>query len=76
MRADEAHQQQLEQQEEETTALLQNGYGQDVKAHIWGDDETVFINFSTYPLSLSLHLEKHQAEKIVEMLNNAMRGMK
>lgn len=76
MTAAEYYQQQLEQEEEETTALLQNGYGQDVKAHIWGDEETVFINFSTYPLSLSLHLEKHQAEKIVEMLNNAMRGAK
>ena len=74
MTAAEAHQQELEQMEyEETVAHLEDQYGHKIMAHIWTDAETVFVNFSNYPVSFSLHLEKHQAEKVLELLTNALR---
>jgi nucleoid DNA-binding protein len=70
----EYHQQQLEQMEyEETTAYLLDQYDNEVKAHIWSDDDTVFINFGTFNINFSLSLEKQQAEKVLELLTNALR---
>ena len=74
MTAAERHQEELEQMEyEETVAHLQDEYGNEIKAHIWSDVETIFVNFSNYPVSFSLHLEKQQAEKVHELLTNALR---
>ena len=74
MTAAERHQEELEQMEyEETTAHLKDEYGNEIKAHIWSDVETIFVNFSNYPVSFSLHLEKQQAEKVHELLTNALR---
>ena len=73
----EAHQQELEQMEyEETTAYIKDQDGHEIRAHIWADDETVFINFSNYPVSFSLHLEKQGTEKVIELLTNALRRAK
>lgn len=70
----EAHQQELEQMEyEETTAYLKDQNGYEIRAHIWADDETIFVNFSNYPVSFSLHLEKQSTEKVIELLTNALR---
>jgi nucleoid DNA-binding protein len=70
----EYHQQQLEQMEyEETTAYLLDQYDNEVKAHIWSDEDTVFINFGTFNINFSLSLEKQQAEKVLELLTNALR---
>jgi len=74
MTAAERHQEELEQMEyEETVAHLKDEYGNEIKAHIWSDVETIFVNFSNYPVSFSLHLEKQQAEKVHELLTNALR---
>jgi nucleoid DNA-binding protein len=73
----EHHQQQLEQMEyEETTAYLLDQYDNEVKAHIWSDEDTVFINFGTFNINFSLSLEKQQAEKVLELLTNALRRAK
>jgi len=73
----EAHQQELEQMEyEETTAYLKDQGGYEIRALIWADDETIFVNFSNYPVSFSLHLEKQGAEKVIELLTNALRRAK
>jgi nucleoid DNA-binding protein len=70
----EFHQQQLEQMEyEETTAYLLDQYDHEVKAHIWSDEDAVFINFGTFNINFSLSLEKQQAEKVLELLTNALR---
>lgn len=70
----EAHQQELEQIEyEQTVAHLQDEYGHEIKAHIWADDETVFVNLGAYPLGFSIHLNKDQAGKVLELLTNALR---
>ena len=69
------YQQQLEEQEQmETSVVLNDEYGNDFRLHIWGDEETVFINISKFPLSFSLNLNKDQAGKMLEMLNNAWRA--
>ena len=74
MTAAERHQQELEHMEyEETVAHLKDEYGNEIKAHIWSDVETIFVNFSNYPVSFSLHLEKQGAEKVIELLTNALR---
>ena len=73
----ERHQEELEQMEyEETTAYLKDQYGHEIMAHIWADDETIFVNFSNYPVSFSLHLEKQGVEKVIELLTNALRRAK
>jgi hypothetical protein len=73
----ERHQEELEQMEyEETTAYLKYQHGYEIKVHIWADDETIFVNFSNYPVSFSLHLEKRGAEKVIELLTNALRRAK
>jgi hypothetical protein len=73
----EAYQQELEQMEyEETVAHLKDEYGNEVVAHIWSDDEEVFINFSAFPINFTLTLEKQQAEKVQELLTNALRRAK
>ena len=73
----EAHQQQLEEREfEETTAYLKDEYGRETRLHIWADDETVFINISNWPLNFTVTLEKQQAEKVHELLTNALRRAK
>ena len=77
MTAAEAHQQELEQMEyEETTAFLKDQHGHEIITHIWSDDETIYVNFSNYPVSFSLHLEKQGAEKVIELLTNALRRAK
>lgn len=77
MTAAEAHQQELEQMEyEETTAHLTDEYGHEIKAHIWSDEDAVFINFGNWPLSFTVTLEKQQAEKVHELLTNALRRAK
>jgi len=77
MTAAERHQEELEQMEyEETVAYLEDQYGHKIMAHIWTDVETIFVNFSNYPVSFSLHLEKQQAEKVHELLTNALRRVK
>jgi len=74
MRAAEAHQQQLEQMEyEETTAHLIDEYGHEIKANIWSDEDSVFINFVNWPMSFTVTLQKQQAEKVHELLTNALR---
>lgn len=73
----ERHQEELEQMEyEETTADLKDQHGYKIRAHIWTDNETVFMNFSNYPVSFSLHLEKQGTEKVIELLTNALRRAK
>jgi len=74
MTAAEYQQQQEEEAKQETSVILQDEYGKRVRLHIWGDDESVFINMSNYPLSFSLSLDKNQAGKMLEMLNNAWRA--
>ena len=77
MTAAEYHQQQLEERElEETTAYLKDEYGRETRLHIWADDETVFINISNWPLNFTVTLEKQQAEKVQELLTNALRRAK
>ena len=73
----EAYQQQLEERElEETTAYLKDEYGRETRLHIWADDETVFINISNGPLNFTVTFEKQQAEKVQELLTNALRRAK
>ena len=73
----EHHQQQLEERElEETTAHLKDEYGRETRLHIWADDETVFINISNWPLNFTVTFEKQQAEKVQELLTNALRRAK
>ena len=73
----EAYQQQLEERElEETTAYLKDEYGRETRLHIWADDETVFINISNWPLNFTVTFEKQQAEKVQELLTNALRRAK
>ena len=77
MTAAEYHQQQLEERElEETTAYLKDEYGRETRLHIWADDETVFINISNWPLNFTVTLEKQQAEKVQELLTNALKRAK
>ena len=73
----EAYQQQLEEREfEETTDHLKDEYGRETRLHIWSDDETVFINISNWPLNFTVTFEKQQAEKVQELLTNALRRAK
>lgn len=72
----EYHQQQLEQQEQETTARVSDEYGHEMKLHIWGDDDTVFINVSSNSLYVSVHLTVEQADIMAGLLNNALRRAK
>ena len=73
----EAYQQQLEERElEETTAHLKDQYGRETRVQIWADDDVVFINFGNWPLSFTVTLEKQQAEKVQELLTNALRRAK
>ena len=73
----EAYQQELEERElEETTAHLKGEYGRETRLHIWADDETVFINISNWPLNFTVTFEKQQAEKVQELLTNALRRAK
>ena len=58
----------------ETSVILQDEYGKQVRLHIWGDEESVFINMSNYPLSFSLSLNKDQTATMLQMLNNAWRA--
>ena len=77
MTAAEYHQQQLEERElEETTAHLKDQYGRETRVQIWADDDVVFINFGNWPLSFTVTLEKQQAEKVQELLTNALRRAK
>jgi len=69
----EYHQQELERQERETTATIANEEGEEIDLHIWGDQDTVFMNIKNWPLSMTVYLSHDQAEKIVQMLNNARR---
>ena len=74
MNAGEYHQQQLEEQEyKQTVAHLKDEYGREIRAHIWSDDDTVFININNWPVSFTVTLEKQQAEKVHELLTNALR---
>ena len=73
----EAYQQELEERElEETTAHLKDQYGRETRVQIWADDDVVFINFGNWPLSFTVTLEKQQAEKVQELLTNALRRAK
>ena len=73
----EAYQQELEEREfKETTAYLKDEYGRETRLHIWSDDETVFINISNWPLNFTVTFEKQQAEKVQELLTNALRRAK
>ena len=70
----EAHQQQLEQQEQaETAVYLRDKYGRETRAHIWSDYDEVFINFSNWPLNFTVTLERQQAQKVHDLLTNALR---
>jgi hypothetical protein len=74
MRAAEAHQQELEQMEyEETTAHLIDEYGHEIKVNIWSDEDSVFVNLVNWPMSFTVTLQKQQAEKVHELLTNALR---
>lgn len=70
----EFHQQQLEQQEQsETSIYLKDKYGRETRAHIWSDYDEVFINLSNWPLNFTVTLEKQQAQKVHDLLTNALR---
>ena len=75
MTAAEFHQQQLEQQEyEQDSVWCKDERGRETQVHIWGDDEDVYFNVRAWPSSLSLYFTKQQAQQVVRMLNNALRG--
>lgn len=77
MEADEYNQQQLEQQEqEETSVRIQDEYGNLLGLHIWGDDDTVFVNINSNAIHFSVHLTVEQADIMVNLLNNALRRAK
>jgi hypothetical protein len=70
----EHHQQQLEEQEySETVAHLKDEYGRETRVHIWSDEDTVFMNIGNWPLSFTVTFGKQQAEKVHELLTNALR---
>jgi hypothetical protein len=74
MTAAEHYQQQLEQQEEEEQVVnLKDSEGREINVHIWGDDDTVFVNIKNWPISFTLYLEPKQAKKISDMMFNAAR---
>ena len=74
MTAAEHHQQQLEEQEySETVAHLKDEYGRETRVHIWSDEDTVFMNIVNWPLSFTVTFGKQQAEKVHELLTNALR---
>ena len=77
MRGDEARQQELEQQEqEETVAYFTDEDGNETKFHIYADEDVVFVNLTSCTKNFSLRLEKQQAEKMQELLTNALRRAK
>jgi len=72
----EHHQQQLEQQEQEETHVDFKYESDRFSLNIWGDSGDVFVNISTYPTHISLHLEGKQAEVMLKLLDNALRRAK
>ena len=73
----ERHQEELEQMEyEQTVANFKDELGRETRFHIWSDDETVFINISSWPQSFTVTLEMQQAERMHELLTNALRRAK
>ena len=75
MTAAEFHQQQLEQQEyEQDSVWFKDERGRETNVHIWRDEEDVYVNVRAWPVSTSLYFTKQQAQQVVRMLNNALRG--
>lgn len=73
MTAAEQHQQELEHQEYlATTANLTDKDGRDINLHVWGDEDTVYINAKNWPVSIALYLNKDQARVLVKLINNAI----
>jgi len=68
-----AHQQQLEQQEQEESVYLRDDDNHEIHLHIWGDEDSVYVNLRNWPVSMSVTLTAKQAQKMVQMLNNALR---
>lgn len=68
-----AHQQQLEQQEQEESVYLRDDDNHEIHLHIWGDEDSVYVNLRNWPVSMSVNLTAKQAQKMVQMLNNALR---
>ena len=58
----------------DNSAVFADEYGRELDVHIWGDEETVYVNFRNWPISFTLYLEKDQAAKMIEMLENARRA--
>ena len=69
----EYHQQQLEEQEQETSVRIKDEDGYELGLHIWGEDKTVYCNIRANPSYLTLFLTVEQAEAMVKLLDNALR---
>ena len=70
----EYHQQQLEQQElEEQVAYIYDEFDYETKLHIWGCQDTIFVDVNTNSMHFSLHLSVDQADIMARLLNNALR---
>jgi hypothetical protein len=68
------HQQQLEQQEQEEQSIIRiskNHHGNEMRTHIWGSDETVFLNIDSGICHQSFFLTKDQALLLAQDLLKA-----
>jgi hypothetical protein len=69
----EHHQQEMEQQEQEDSVYLKDDNDHEIHLHIWGDEDSVYVSLRNWPVSMSVNLTAKQAQKMVVMLNNALR---
>jgi len=72
----EYHQQQLERQEQDELAYIENPDGTETRFHIYGEDETVYFHMDSYPIKIGMFLSIEQTEVMIKLLNNALRRAK